>query len=103
MDNIKVEDRGKYLPLGSVVMLKEAQKRLMIIGYTPVNLEKKDKIYDYLGCIYPEGILISNYNIMFNHNDIKTIYYVGLYDEETTKFLQKLKLYDQKSSEKNSK
>ena len=47
----------KYLPIGSVVILKNGRKRLMITGYAQVDLEKKDKIYDYCSCLYPEGVI----------------------------------------------
>ena len=90
----------KFLPIGSVVMLKKAYKKLMIVGYTPVNLDKKDKIYDYLGCIYPEGMIVTDYNIMFNHNDIDVIYAVGMMDEDTKEFLEEIKEFDGNKNEK---
>lgn len=90
----------KFLPIGSVVMLKKAYKKLMIVGYTPVNLDKKDKIYDYLGCIYPEGMIVTDYNIMFNHNDIDVIYAVGMMDEDAKKFLEEIKEFDGNKNEK---
>ena len=90
----------KFLPLGSVVLLKKAYKKLMIVGYTPVDLEKKDKIYDYLGCIYPEGMIVSNYNVMFNHNDIDMIFAVGMKDDENQEFLEELKEFDQDKDKK---
>ena len=40
----------KYLPLGSVVLLKGAKKKLMINGYATIDIKKKDKVYDYSGC-----------------------------------------------------
>ena len=47
----------KYLPMGSVVLLKDAKKRIMITGFC---LETEDgKMYDYTGCLYPEGYVSS--------------------------------------------
>lgn len=39
----------ELLPLGSVVVLKEGTKRLMIIGRLQQNVKTK-KLYDYAGC-----------------------------------------------------
>lgn len=80
----------KYLPIGSVVLLKDGIKKVMISGYCPINMDKKDKIYDYLGCLYPEGILKNDYNILFDHQDIKKIYCLGLIDEEQKEFMQRI-------------
>ncbi len=49
--------RDKYLPIGTVVGLKGASKKLMIIGYLPVTSE--NQIFDYTACTYPEGVVIS--------------------------------------------
>ena len=42
------------LPIGSVVLLKDATKKLVIIGVLQVNAEQ-NKMYDYLAVPYPEG------------------------------------------------
>ena len=36
----------KYLPIGSVVMLKGGTKRVMITGFCTVPNEDKEKVYD---------------------------------------------------------
>lgn len=35
----------KYLPIGSVVKLKDGEKRLMITGYLPIEDDSKEKKY----------------------------------------------------------
>ena len=80
----------KYLPIGSVVILKGAYKKIMITGYAPINSETKEIIYDYMACLYPEGIIKNDYNILFNHEDIKKIYAIGLQDEEQKDFIKEL-------------
>ncbi len=80
----------KYLPLGSVVILKNGWKKVMIIGYAPINIDNKDEIYDYLACLYPEGIVRTDFNILFNHKDIKEIKAIGLIDEEEQNFMNNL-------------
>lgn len=80
--------QNKFLPLGSIVMLNGGSKRLMIIGYLPID--STSKMYDYMGCMYPEGVLNSNQSIIFNHSDIKQIYSLGFSDDESKKFNEKL-------------
>lgn len=81
----------KYLPLGTVVLLKEAKKRLMIIGYEAITDEEEKRKFDYVGCLYPEGIISPDKNLLFNHDQIETIYFRGFTDEEDRLFKIKLK------------
>lgn len=76
----------KFLPLGTVVLLNDAIKRLMIIGYCAFDEVKKDKAYDYIGCLYPEGVISSKQMALFNHSQIQKIDYTGYSDEESKKF-----------------
>lgn len=80
-----------YLPMGTVVTLKNDTKGLMIIGYAPMNSEKQEKIYDYSACLYPEGLLSTDQILMFNHENIETVKFIGYEDEECTDFLENLK------------
>ncbi len=85
------EEYPKYLPIGSVVLLKGGKKRVMIIGYAPIDMGKLDKVYDYSGCMYPEGVISSDKTLLFNHDDIEKIFCLGFQDDEGTKFTLKLK------------
>ena len=38
--------KDKYLPIGSVLMLKSGTKRVMIIGYNGVSSDKTGEIYE---------------------------------------------------------
>lgn len=78
--------KSKYLPLGTVVLLKGGEKKLMIIGFSVVGEEDQNKMYDYLGCIYPEGVLSSSKNLLFNNDQIEKIVSYGFYDEEDADF-----------------
>lgn len=80
----------KYLPLGSVVILKNGKKRIMITGFCVTAGEDK-KIYDYTGCLYPEGYISSEKMLVFDHSDIQRIYCIGLSDDEEKQFKVKLK------------
>lgn len=79
----------KYLPIGTIVMLKGATKKIMISGYYVIN--DKQTIYDYCGCLYPEGYLSSDKCLMFNHDQIDKIFYLGFSDEEDKIFKAKIK------------
>lgn len=81
----------EYLPIGSVVLLKDAQKKIMITGYTPIDMETKNKIYEYLGCVFPEGIIKSDENILFDTKDIDKIFFKGFVNEEQENFITEVK------------
>ncbi len=81
----------KYLPIGTVVMLKGGSKRVMITGFC-TREDGKKKLWDYSGCLYPEGILESNQICLFDHKQIQEVYHVGLEeDEEEKNFKTQLK------------
>lgn len=83
----------KYLPIGSVVLLKESQKRIMIVGVKQKQVGS-DKIWDYSACLYPEGILDPDKLFLFDNEQIERLYFVGLQDGEGLAFQQKLSLLD---------
>ena len=72
----------KYLPIGSVVRLKNAKKNVMITGYL---VKYDDKIYDYTCCLFPGGIVSLNDVLVFNHDEIEEIYYLGYRNESYKK------------------
>ena len=82
--------KEKYWPIGTVVLLKGGKKRAMITGFCSVAQENQDKIYDYSGCVYPEGYLSSNQVCLFDHDQIEKIFFVGFEDEEEKSFKEKL-------------
>lgn len=82
----------KFLPIGSVVLLEGASKRLMIIGFCVTNKNGgDDKVYDYAGCLYPEGVISSEETALFNHERIKKVYFKGYSDYENDQFMERLK------------
>lgn len=84
------EKYKKYLPLGSVVLLKGATKRLMITGFCVTPNDDEGKIFDYSGCLYPEGVISTEQVALFNHDQIDKIYAIGYSDDEDKKFKVKL-------------
>ena len=81
---------GRFLPIGTVVLLKGGKKRLMITGFCSFDESKKDRAYDYTGCLYPEGIISSKQMALFDHSQIDKIYHLGLSDQEEKEFKAKL-------------
>ena len=84
------------LPIGSVVLLNEAEKKLMIIGILQRNGEE---VFDYVGCQYPEGLLDSENLFLFNHKDIAEISYLGFDNIERQIFIKKLETELNKNEE----
>ena len=75
-----------FLPIGSVVLLKGGTKRVMITGYCSIDNENTEKVYDYTGCLYPEGILNSNELRLFDNNQIEKVDFRGFEDQEQIDF-----------------
>lgn len=88
------------LPIGSVVLLKDATKKLVIIGVLQVNAEQ-NKMYDYLAVPYPEGYLGSDNNYLFNHGDINDIIFRGYTNPERDIFIEALNILYSKKEVKN--
>ena len=82
----------KYLPIGSVVLLKNANKRLMIYGRLQ-KAEDSDSVRDYIGCLYPEGNISTKQTYMFDHDQIERVYFVGFQDPEEFEFVDKYREY----------
>ena len=92
--------KERCLPIGTVVLLKGGKKEVMITSYCifTTNTQIKDgkeveaekKMYEYGGCIYPEGILDSNMVCAFNHDQIEKISYMGYETEEQKQLSQVL-------------
>ena len=78
----------KYLPIGSVVLLKEGTKRLMIYGRKQKDMEREE-VWDYIACLFPEGNLDSSHTYLFNHEQIERVFFLGLQDEEELEFAEK--------------
>lgn len=84
----------KYLPIGSVVLLKNSQKRIMIVGVKQKQAGS-DKIWDYSACLYPEGILDPEKLFLFDNEQIDRLYFIGLQDGEGLAFSKHLSQLDE--------
>ena len=79
-----------FLPIGSVVLLRNGTKPLMIIGYMQQDSNDKTKIFDYSGVFYPEGNIGPQYNFLFNHADVVRVMHLGLESKEKVVFLERI-------------
>lgn len=75
------------LPIGSIVLLKGGEKRLMISGILQRDAGKN---YDYIGLPYPEGYIGRKFQYLFNAEDIQEIIFLGYEDPERTAFLERI-------------
>lgn len=77
------------LPIGSVVLLKGGDKRIMICGRIQAK-DGENAIYDYSACYYPEGIVDASSMFFFNRDAIETVYFLGFQDKEELDFRSKV-------------
>ena len=80
----------KYLPLGSVVMLKEGKKEIMITGYLTIPKDNPNVMYDYSAVLYPEGEIDSDQVLAFNIADIDKIIFRGYQTDAEKEYVAKL-------------
>jgi hypothetical protein len=78
-----------FLPIGTICRLKNGNKYVMVTGFCPVTGEE-NKMYDYSGCIYPEGMISSDINLVFNNSQIEEIIFKGFENEEELVFKKQL-------------
>ena len=81
----------KYLPLGSVCLLKGGQRYVVVIGYLGVSNDDLNTAYDYMGAVYPLGVISTDVTFMFDHEQIEKVVFKGFVDEEGLEFNKKLK------------
>lgn len=84
-----MNENVRFLPVGTVVRLKGGVKNIMISGFCPVSNDDK-KMYDYCACLYPEGVVSSEINFLFNHDQIEQVLFKGFVNDEETNFKTKL-------------
>ena len=79
------------LPLGSIVVLKNGYKNLIHKIPNMDTQQSENKIWDYLGVLYPEGYLGLGYTFLFNNTDIQQVIFKGYLDLEEDAFKLALK------------
>lgn len=84
-----MKENKEFLPVGSVVLLKEATRKVVVIGYAVIE-KGSTEVWDYLGCAYPVGVISSDSNLLFNKEQIDEVVSVGYSDEEGKNFIKSL-------------
>ncbi len=80
-----------YLPVGTVVILKNLQKKVMIIGINVMLNQDENQKFDYIGVMYPEGYLGRDQgNFLFNHDDINDVVFEGYDNPERQEYIAQL-------------
>ncbi len=90
--------KEKFLPIGTVLLLKNGTKKIMITGYLPVSKDENKTVYDYSACLFPEGVISVNQTAVFNHDQIAEVIQEGYSNEETENFMGVLKDYLSKNN-----
>lgn len=81
----------EYLPMGSIVLLKEGTKKLMIYGRKQIEIKSKRE-FDYVACLYPEGNINEEYMFLFNNEDIEEVIFRGYSNSEDEEFLERINI-----------
>lgn len=87
-----MENAYPILPIGSVVLLKNAKKPVMVFGYLQKSALFPDEIADYIGVPYPEGNLNMALQVGFKMTDIAEVLFEGYRTEEFRPWEDMLKL-----------
>ena len=86
----------ELLPIGTVVRLAGAEKKLMIYGVKQTDNNTGTE-YDYIGVLYPEGNIGEDVQLLFNQEHIEEVVFKGYSCEEQENFLNTLaQYYEQK-------
>lgn len=81
---------NQLLPIGSVVLLKESEKRVMVMGFCQAKPDNLSVIYDYCGCLFPEGYMDAEHVYLFDHEQVEKVYSLGYMDEEQFAFSNRI-------------
>ena len=76
----------EYLPLGSIVILKEGEKAIMIYGRKQLHATTREE-YDYVACLYPEGNINEEFTYLFDHDQINEVVHTGYSDDADKEFV----------------
>ena len=66
----------------------------MIVGLNQKEAET-DKVWDYSAALYPEGVYDSDSLLLFNEEQVDSLFFVGFQDAESLAFLGNLAAEEQ--------
>lgn len=79
---------NSFLPIGSVVLLKNSTKRLMVVALC--QEDDNGNAWQYAGCPFPEGIKDSKSFYLFNDEQISKVFFAGYCDDDQIYFLNRI-------------
>lgn len=92
-------EKIEFLPLGSIVYLKEGNKKVMIIARGLVAKNVDGHIFfDYGGVPYPEG-LVDDQMAYFQHESITKVVFEGFKDLDDEATVEKINTYIENHSD----
>jgi len=95
----------KFLPIGTICTIGGFNRQVMITGYFSTDYKGNITVKDYRAIVYPEGQL-EQVIVSFNHDEIKSVDYLGYIDDkfkEFNKVLNSIKISFKKEITKDSK
>lgn len=87
---------NRILPIGSVVLLENGTKPVMIFGYLQSALEDETDTVDYIGVPYPEGNMNALTQFGFQMTSIREVLFEGYRTEEFKPWEELLKVAEQR-------
>lgn len=84
---------ANFVPLGSIVLLDGGTQKLMVVA-RGLNVKRGEKtfFFDYGGVPYPQG-LIGDQLAYFNHENIRSLVYIGCNDSDNQTMVDVLNEY----------
>ena len=79
-----------FLPVGTVVSLKNSKVKVMIMGYYPSGNAKPGYVWDYSGVLYPMGYTDGSQILQFDAEQIGEVMAMGYQDVEQFSFIERL-------------
>lgn len=88
-----MEEKIAYIPLGSVVRLKDGVQKLLVISRA-INVKHDGSTYffDYGAVLYPDG-LVGDQMVYFNHDSLDKVIFAGYEDEDNEVMLHNIWAY----------
>lgn len=82
----------EFLPVGSIVRLKNAARKAAIMGYMQKVTPKEgsndcSRVYDYMAVPYPEGYLGKGTVFLFNEENIEEVCFYGYESRESKGYM----------------
>lgn len=87
---------NRILPIGSVVLLNNGTKPVMIFGYLQTALQDETETVDYIGVPYPEGNMNALSQFGFQMTSIREVLFEGYRTEEFKPWEELLKMAEQR-------